>query len=451
MNAKLIFLIVWLSLFCIVGSCFAQTTEEPVFSQKETLFSTKSGKVIGEVLLSIAPKTAASSNNEWILIIGSQGVPFVETRVETTLWIFNKKTNANQFKKDLKNQDYPVEVKGISEFSPFCENGIRFTLKDWDELRKQTQVSFFINASPGEKVTLRLVFYTATSDKKKTTIEDEAKVKIEFEAPSPSSRSNQARQNAAGGTGGGGKAGGGAGGGSAGGGGVITLTDKIDPADVAAAAAEAAAASETSRADSIAKAEAANKGQRIALLNSFISERNREVIQLQQEVDTLLSHKKTKVSESTIDSLSTIATEMKGRVEYWENGYSDILLTEQTMHDQFSKFRVSHALTVNKIAELRQQQNPMNEVLVYVKGNFWKSLGIGVGGLVFMTIFIKLFKKVMSLIRSAINRKISLMKTNAKKKMTDEAKKMTKKDKEKEKKKTKQDLDDIDISDLYKI
>jgi len=51
--------ILTLFLLCLAWVCFGKTTEEPVFSNKETLFSTKTGKVIGEVLLSIAPKSAA--------------------------------------------------------------------------------------------------------------------------------------------------------------------------------------------------------------------------------------------------------------------------------------------------------------------------------------------------------------------------------------------------------
>ena len=235
---------------------------EPFFSTKETLFSTKNGKAIGEVLFSITPKNATPTNNEWLLIIGSPTGKIVEARTETTLWIFNHKTNAIQFKKDLKNQDYPVEVKGLTELMPFCENGIRFVLKDWDELRKQTQLSFFINASPGEKVTLRLVCYTATSDKKRITIDDEAKVKIEFEVPTFSTSGMQVRQAGAGGVQGGE---------------TILQTEKITPEDAAAAA----KLRELQREDSLSQAEAANRVLRLALLQTFISERNREIMLLQ--------------------------------------------------------------------------------------------------------------------------------------------------------------------------
>ncbi|MDR0796824.1 MAG: hypothetical protein LBE79_12385, partial [Tannerella sp.] len=157
----------------------AQTT---VFSKKETLYSTKNGSPIGDLLLSIEPKSVNANNNEWVLIIGDRGNNFFESRNERTLWIFNKKVKATDFRRDMRSRDYPVEIKDLSDFMPFCENGIRFDLKDWEELRKQTQVSFFINASPGQKVTLRLVFYASSQDsRRRTTIDDEAKVRIDFE------------------------------------------------------------------------------------------------------------------------------------------------------------------------------------------------------------------------------------------------------------------------------
>jgi len=407
------------------------------------LFSTKTGKVIGEVLLSIAPKSATPGNNEWILIIGEQGGKFVDARNETTLWIFNKKTNTDQFKKDLKNKDYPVEVKGIREFLPFCENGIRFAIRDWDELRKQTQVSFFLNATTGDKMTLRLVFYTASSDKKKTNIDDEAKVKIEFVVPDLTSYANQTRQG-----GSAGKSGGGGGGGGAQDGEVISLTEKIDPEAVAAAKLIA------QREDSLAQAEAANKEQRTALLNSFITERNLEISLFQEDVNVLLADNKdnkTKIDESTIDSLSTIASEMKNRVDYWENGYSDILLTEEAIHDKFSKFRVTHALTTKKIEDLKRQQNPLNNAWDFAKKNPLLCVGGGIGGLIFLKIFMKLFKKLTSLIKSKISQSISKAKNEAKKKATDGSKKMTKRKKKKKEKETDDEFENTDISDLAEI
>jgi len=420
--------IIILFLLCFGGFCFRVVAEEPVFSQKETLYSTKNGKAIGDVLLSIAPKSATPSNNEWLLIIGNQGGNFVDARNETTLWIFNNKTNANQLRRDLRNQDYTLEVQGFAEFMPFCENGIRFTLKDWEELRKQTQLSFFINASAGEKVTLRLVFYTATADRRRTTIDDEAKVRIDFEIPDFASPGYQQRSGAAAQ--------------SAQGGEVISLTERIDPA--AAAAARLGAQGE----DAISETDAANRGQRVALLNSFITERSLEISLFQEDVNALIAEK-TKVNESTIDSLSAIADEMKNRVDYWENGYSDILLTEEAIHDKFSKFRIAHTLTVKKIDDLKRRQNPLNIVVDFVKEKPLISIGGGIGGLIFLKFFMKLFKKMMSMMKSKITQSIGKAKTNAKKQMKEKPKKWA--FRKRKKKETDDEFENIDINDLAEI
>ena len=403
-------------LFCFTGFCFGQTTQGTVFSKKETLYSTKNGNAIGNLLLSIEQKGA----NEWSLIIGDRG-NFFESRTERTLWIFNRKVDANTFRRDMRNRDYPVEVRDLTEFMPFCENGIRFELKDWEELSKQTQVSFFINASPGQIVTLRLVFYTSSQDsRRRTTIDDEARVRIEFEIPDPVvvAQQQKAAQEAE----------------------LISLTENIDQAAMAKQR-------EAQREDSLLRAEAANRGQRVVLLNSFILERNLEINSLQEEVNTLLADKKMKVSESTIDSLATIANEMKNRVDYWENGYSDILLTEEAIHNQFSRFRIAHSLTAKKIDELRQQQNPLNSVLGFIKNNLLLSLGAGIGGLILLKLLMKLLKKIQSAIKSKISEKISKMKSDAKNKVKDSPKKWGKK----KKKQPDDEFENIDINDLAEI
>jgi len=419
-----------LFLLCFVGAVYGQAYQEPFFSKKETFYSTKNGNAIGEVLLSIAPKTATSSNNEWVLIIGSPTGKIIETRSETTLWIFNNKTNVNQFKKDLKNKDYPVEVKGFTDFSPFCENGIRFTLKEWDELRKQSQLSFFLNASPGEKVTLRLVFYTATSDKKRITIDNEAKVRIEFEIPDLSAAGNtQARRTGSGGSG-------------AQGGEVISLTEQITPE------ARAAAAAKLLEEENELEQGDADRVQRIALLDAFITERYRDITLFQGDVNLLLDEK-TKVSESTVDSLNTIANELKNRVDYWENGYSDILLTEEPIHEKFSKFRVAHSLTVKKINELKQRQNPLNGIMDFMQNNILLTLGIGIGGVFFLKILSKLSRKISSMIKSKINQQISNAKAKAKKKADEKLK--NPKPQKKKQKQPDDEFENIDINDLAEI
>ena len=422
-------IIVTVFLICFFRFSFSQTTEEPFYSKKETLYSTKSGLPIGDLLLSIEQKGA----NEWILTIGDKGEKFFDTQNEKTLWIFNQKQEVNKFVRDLKNRDYLLEVKGIKELMPFSENGVPFNLREWDELRKQTQVTFTAKASPGEYVTLRLVFYTATSDKKKTTITDEAKLRIVFEAPKFSALSSSQQQ------------------GQGGGGNLVTLERQASGAAGASGAQSDTDEEidpqllEAHRQDSISRAEAANREQRIVLLDAFIMERNREIGQLQNEVNKHLDDKETRVDESTIDSLITVADEMKNKVDYWENGYSDILLADESIHDKFSKFRITHTLTLKKIDELKQLQKPYNFILEFIKHNLLLSLGIAVGGVVFLKFFLKLLKKLQSMIKSKINQKISKMKADAAKRAKGQV------DKYKNKRARDDELDNTDINDLYKI
>ena len=414
-----------LLLLCIAVYCLGQTTQDIVYTKKETLFSTKNGSAIGDVQLSIAPKTATQANNEWLLIIGSQGGKFVDARNETTLWIFSKQMNANQLRRDLRNQDYTLEVRGFNEFMPFSENEIRFTLKEWEELRRQTPVSFSVNASPGEKVTLRLVFYTATADRRRTTIEDEAKVRIEFEIPDLSSRRSQTQQSGVG---------------SGQEGEVISLTERIDPA--AAAAARLNAQNEESF-------DEGNRGERMALVNSFIAERQREINALQDEVNAMLDQKE-KVSESFLDSLYTIANEMKNRVDFLENGYSDILLSAEDVHDRFSKFRIAHTLTLKKIDELKDQQNPLSSILAFIKLNPLLSLGGGAGGFFILMLLQKLIKKMIAKGKSKVKQQMGKMKSDAMKKAK-EPKKWMQRKKKKESDNDNDELNSIDINDLAEI
>ena len=421
-------------LFCVFSFCFGQTNEDPFYSKKETLYSTKSGLPLGELLLSIEPKTTNTNNSEWILTIGDKGEKFFDTPNEKTLWIFNQKKNVNQFVKDLKNRDYLLEVKGIKELMPFSENGVPFDMRDWDELRKQTQVTFTAKGPPGERVTLRLVFYTASSDKKKTTITDEAKLRIVFEIPKitaggmvqPQGQGSNVvtldRQTP------GGASGGGAGGAPS------DTDEEMDPSIL-----------EAHRQDSIQRAEAANREQRMGLLDAFITERNREIGLLQNEVNKHIDDKETRVNESMIDSLVTVADEMKNKVDYWENGYSDILLVDEVIHDKFSKFRITHTLTLKKLDELKQLQKPYNFILEFIKHNLLLSLGIVVGGAVFLKFFLKLLKKLQSMIKSKINQKVSKMKADAAKRAKGQA------DKWKDKRKREEALEEIDIKDLDRI
>ncbi|MDR2231528.1 MAG: hypothetical protein LBE56_00225, partial [Tannerella sp.] len=80
-------------LLCALSVCFGAVAGEPVFTARETLYSTRNGAAIGDLTLSIETKNA--KNNEWTLVIGDKGNNFFDSRDGKTLWIFSRKTSAN--------------------------------------------------------------------------------------------------------------------------------------------------------------------------------------------------------------------------------------------------------------------------------------------------------------------------------------------------------------------
>ena len=401
---------------------FCNTTAEPAYAKKETLYSTKNGSPIGELSIKVEAKNSGKNNNEWYLIIGSKNNEIIESKGEDkSLWIFNKRVSANNLKRDLKNRDYPIDIKDFSQFMPFCENGIRFDLKDWEEIKRQTQLTFYINASPGEKITLRLVFYSSSKDRKKTTIDDEAKLKIEFVVPDPSAKKEVTSND------------------NGGGNEVISLTEKIDREAAAKIKEEREAEAETAKQE-----QEEDRGQKLALVNSFITERNKEINSLQEEVDLLINSKE-KVEESKIDSLEIIAEELKKKVEYWENGYTDILLTDESIHDKFAKFGTSHSITTKKIDKLKLQQNQMNKWLSFIKNNQLLSIGITTGVIMLGIILIKFGKKLFEKIKKSFTQMVNKIKM--KRRLKKQLKLMEKSKKDERLK----DFESIDINELDEI
>ena len=423
--------ILTLFLFCFCRFCFCNTTDGPVFAKKETLYSTKSGKSLGELSISVEAKSAGKNNNEWYLIIGSNNSEIIDSKGDDkSLWIFNKRTNANDLKKELKNKDYPIEVKDISQFMPFCENGIRFDIKDWEEVKRQTQLTFFLNASPGEKITLRLVFYYSSRDKKRTTIEDEAKVKLDFILPDPSKPSSSA--NAAGSAAGRNDAGKDDD--------VISLTEKIDY-DALKKEKE-----EKEKEESLNKEqEEKDRGNKVNLVNAFITERNEDIASLQNEVNILLANQDNKVEEGKIDSFVIVLDELKKKVDYWEKGYTEILLTEISIHDKFAKFSTAHGITAKRIDELRLKQNQLNNWLSFLKNNWLLSIGVAAGSLILLVIMYKLGKWLFSFVKRYISQ------ARNKVKIKNHLKKQLKTKQKMDKKERNKDFDNIDINELHEI
>lgn len=377
MRLKIIFLFT-LNLFCQTVIC--QTANENVFTNKETLFSTRNGKQIGELTLSIEIKSLEANPKEFYLIIGEKTGDIITGAKDKTLWFFSKNTNVNQLKKDLKKKDYTLEVKDFRELTQFSENEISFELKEWDEINRQTKIPFFTDAASGKEIYLKLQFYIASVEKKKTVINDDAKVIISFIVPSNIKEKQQAKaleamsENAGGGGGGGGA-----------------------PAEMTAEEKE----------EQLKREKEAERIKRTNDLNVFITAKNKEIAALMEEINKLMETKEAKYTIQTIDSLELVINEMQKKVDYYDKGYTDILLNEEAIQDKFLKFGTDKIIITKKLAEMRQK--------LLDKPNLLKIIGIGFAALMAGWMFIMQILNPIK-IKKQIKKQQQMMEAEARKK-----------------------------------
>jgi len=321
--------VVCITLAFVCGqTVFCLAAGESVYTVKEALLSTKNGKRIGELSLSIEVKSLQTNTKTLYLVIGAKGGEIIEGGKNKSLWIFKQNTNASQLIKNLKRDLYELDVKNYRDFTPFSENGIRFELKECEEIKKQTKILFYTDAPLGKEVTLSLRFYIASKDKKRTTIDDDAKLSLVFTMPA------NLQENA-----------------------LIDLSGNE---------AKESLSEELSK-----KEKEEERIKRTNDLNIFITTKNKEISSLVEEITLLLSTKGAKVTEQKIDSIELVINEMQKRVEYWDKGYTDILLNEEALQDKFLKFGTDKIVATKKLGELRQKQQD--------QGNWLKKIGIGLG------------------------------------------------------------------------
>ena len=334
--------------------CLPANAQE--FIKKEAIYSTKSGKRIGELSFSIEIKFLNANTKTFYLVIGERGSEIIGSGGKNkTLWIFGKNTNAGQLIKTLKKDDYILDVKNYRDFVPFSGNEIYFELKDCEEISKQIKIPFSTDDPLGQTVTLKLQFYIASKDKKKTLIDDDAKVSLKFTIPTPPK----------------GKSLGGAlidfSGGS-------VIEEEAGGGGGAAAAAEQSAEEKAEEKEELLKkAKEAERIKRTNDLNIFITVKNEEIVSLTEAINALLSDKDAKVSEQTTDSIELVLNELQKKVDYWDKGYTDILLNEEAIQDKFLKFNTEKTIATKKLGELRQKQ--------LEKNNWLKKLGIAFAAL----------------------------------------------------------------------
>jgi len=340
--------------FCC-QACFSLAAGEAFFTTKATLYSMKNGNSVGVLSFGVEVKSVDKNPKELYLTIGDKSNEIIEASGNNkSLWIFNKNRNASDLKKDLKNRDYPLDVKDIRDFIPFSENEIRFDLKDWEEIKKQTKFTFYTNASAGDKITLRMHFYIASKSKNKTVIDDEAKIKLEFTLPQPTTGNGKKQDDE-----------------------LVSLTDK--------AANQPAKTPQEQQDDSLKQAEEKERIQQTNDLNVFITQKNKEITSLQEDINQLVSAKNSKITKGTLDSLQTIVDSLRIKVKYRDQGYTAIILNNEDLQNKFIKFNSDQSVISKKLDELRQQQSEKkSRTLTYF------GIGLGalmIGGMFFMQIW----------------------------------------------------------------
>jgi len=340
-----------------------------VVEKKETLYSTKNGRAVGDVSLSIEVKSVETNPKEFYLIIGERNNDNIVDggKANRSLWIFNKKISFNNLKKEAKDQDINLDSKGYRDLEPFSDASIKFDMKSWNEMKRQTKYAFSVNSPVGSEVILKLHFFLATVEKKTTTIDDDARVTLVFTVPqtesmadaqprstSPTTAQSQSQNRAQSQP---------ANAQSPNEQGVVNLSERIgsQPQQQAMPADEIPEADRQK--DTQAQAEEFQK--RTDDLNLFITVKNKEMTSLLLDIEELSTGKR-KIPPKELDSIELVLTEMRKKVEYWDKGYTDILLKEQTIQDKFTKFSSDQTIAIRQLTELRGKTSSPKDLLMKI-------------------------------------------------------------------------------------
>ena len=395
-------------------ACFLMTAGDILLVKKEKLYSTKNGRQIGDLSLSVEVKSVESNKKEFYLIIGERNSDNIVEggKAGRSLWIFNKKISFNNVKKDAKNQDINLDSKGYQDLEPFTDTGAQFDIKSWNEMKRQTKYQFSVDAPAGRKVVLKLHFFLATVDKKVTTIDDDARVTIEFTIPQPESNTaaqpptqtqqqsqptsaatavsssqlqsqpqqqqqqqtqnrpqspspyaqspNDQRE--------------------------VVLSERLNPIPPGGRTTEMP---DLERQREM-KAQAEELQKRTEDLNLFITVKNKEMASILLDIEELSTTKR-KIPAKELDSIELVLSEMRKKVEYWDKGYTDILLKEEAIQDKFTKFSSDQTIAMKQLSEIRGKTSSPKDMLM--------KLGI------FAAVFMMLVMLLMQILKPFLSKK----------------------------------------------
>ena len=322
--------------------CFSNTLSgESFFTKEETLFSSRTGKPLANLILSVSSQP--DNPGEYVLNISNTQSSNIQS-----IWIFEQRTSAEL----LKKSDPSIEVQNINEFSAFCgSREVRFELTKWRKITTSLKVPFSTTVSEGKDIKLRLYFYAASQKKKKTIIEDEAFIGLEFTLSSQAGKENEkSNENSS-----------------------TTLRVDTSLGSARVLTPEEIEEKARQREDSIKQVE-------IQELNSFISKKNEEIDALLLSTYKLTDSKRT-IGKGTVDSLETIANQLKEEVDFQKSGAGNLIPKEKGLMQQFVSFSTKHTEALKKIGELRKKEPNW---LIYI------GAGMGIlllGGMLFMQIW----------------------------------------------------------------
>jgi len=79
-----------------------------------------------------------------------------------------------------------------------------------------------------------------------------------------------------------------------------------------------------------------------------------------------LNTSKRKIQAKELDSIELILSEMRKKVEYWDKGYTDILLKEEAIQDKFTKFSSDQTIASKQLAEMRGKVTSPKDLLMKI-------------------------------------------------------------------------------------
>ena len=344
-------------LLLYVSHCFLnRAAAQPFFTEEKSLHSTLNGKEITKLTFSVEQKKPG----EYLLTIENK-----QNSPNTEVWIFHKNASASKG----KLSGYPWEVEGVNSVLPFCSGGaVNVPLTETKNVRSKETLLLSGALAEGKTVTLNMNFYIVSKSKKKTVLDNYAKVNLTFTIPAAKSddKSNKPKRPKDPKSPQGGdddKP-------------VTTLAIDTDlappPSDPQTATPEEIEEARERKADSLLQIQ-------IADLDAFISEKNSAIEDQLAKINELLETRSEKVEESLITPIEKEIKRLEKNVGFREN--SPAIAENESLRDKFSEFSLMYEEAEDGIRQLRQEP-PKPEPI-----NWALYIGLALGGLMVIGMF----------------------------------------------------------------